>query len=101
LAVVTEPLDEFLANPEAADTALVIEISDSTLRLDRTRKAPIYGAAGIPEYWILNLRDRALEMHREPTPDGYGYIKRIDERASVRPLHADVEVTVADLLPRG
>lgn len=54
--------------PEAA--LLVVEVSLSTLRQDRLRKARIYSRAGIPEYWIVNVEARCLEVHRHPEGDG-------------------------------
>lgn len=60
-------------HPGPADVALVIEVADSSLSLDRNRKQTIYAAAGIPEYWIVNLDQRCIEAYREPsaaTPSG-------------------------------
>ena len=45
---------------------LVIEVADSTLVQDRITKAAIYATAGIPEYWIVNLRDDRVETYRLP-----------------------------------
>jgi Uma2 family endonuclease len=53
-------------HPVAADVVLVIEVADSTLERDRTSKQRIYARAGIAIYWILNLRDRQLEVYTEP-----------------------------------
>jgi Uma2 family endonuclease len=47
---------------------LVVEVADTTLQFDRTTKAALYARAGIPEYWIVNLADRVLEVHRQPAP---------------------------------
>ncbi len=54
-------------HPGPAETALVVEVADSSLALDRVTKARIYAAAGIPEYWIVNLIDRQIEVRREPS----------------------------------
>lgn len=86
---------------------LVVEVSDTTLVLDRQQKAGLYARAGIPEYWILNLLERALEIYRNPAPSpdhplGYGYrsSERLDASASVVPLAASATlIAVADLLP--
>lgn len=48
--------------------ALVIEVADESLRFDRGTKAPLYARAGIPEYWIVNLSETAIEVHRDPDP---------------------------------
>jgi Uma2 family endonuclease len=58
-------------SPEPADIALVVEISDTSLGEDR-KQAALYAAAGIPVYWIVNLVDRQVEVHSEPSPVGYG-----------------------------
>jgi Uma2 family endonuclease len=64
------------------DSALVIEVSDSSLAYDRTVKAAIYAAAGVPVYWIVNIPDRVLEVRRNRfTPDGgtprYGVVESL------------------------
>ncbi len=58
------------AKPRAADLLLLIEVSDTTLERDRDVKRPLYAEANISEYWILNLIDDTLEVHRQPQPDG-------------------------------
>ncbi len=99
-AVLKKPVLEFDKYPEASEIEFVIEVADSSLTLDRSRKARIYGAAGIAEYWVVNLRDRTIEAHREPQPDGFGFVKRYDAKSALTPLFTDVEVFVSDLLPR-
>ncbi|MEG4502371.1 Uma2 family endonuclease [Microcoleus sp. F6_B4] len=59
--------DNYLSShPQPADILLVIEVSDSTLKYDRTTKLPLYAETGISNYWIFNLVDNQLEMHSEP-----------------------------------
>jgi Uma2 family endonuclease len=53
------------------DVGLIIEVSDTTLRYDRTVKLRIYARAHIPVYWILNLPERTLEVYTEPSGDEY------------------------------
>ena len=74
---------------------LIVEVSDSSLTLDRTEKASLYARAGIADYWILNLVERVLEVHREPTPGStapYGWRYRLIHRLAagdvVSPLAA-------------
>ena len=63
-------------HPGPADIGLVIEVSDSTLPGDRDDKGRIYASAGIPIYWIVNVRDRWVEVYSAPSGDIYG--KRVD-----------------------
>ena len=68
VSVVRGSTDEYSANHPTADTiALVVEVSDSTLRDDRGLKKQIYAHARIPEYWIINLIDQQLEVYQRPT----------------------------------
>ncbi len=52
---------------------LVIEVAGDSLRLDRQSKASLYARAGIPEYWIANLAEATVEVHREPDPAAGSY----------------------------
>ncbi len=53
-----------------ADVALVAEISDSSLQIDRKLKLRLYAQARIPVYWIVNLIDNRLEIYSDPFGDG-------------------------------
>jgi len=81
LAVVKgKPADYKHAHPTYA--VLVIEVAQSSLPYDRTVKTSLYAKAGIPEYWIVDLEHRQLEVYREPieSPDsafGYTYCVRL------------------------
>lgn len=106
LAVVAGGFRDYAAqHPTTA--VLVVEVADATLAYDRSTKGPLYARAGVPEYWIVNLPDRMLEVHREPAamaeqPLGHHYrsITRYTEGATVVPGAApDQAVRVADLLP--
>src|SRR5215467_13899211 len=68
VAVVTGVPREYLgAHPATA--ALAVEVAEATLRLDRV-KSGLYARAGIQDYWIVNLVERVLEVHREPHVGG-------------------------------
>lgn len=90
--------DYLVSHPSTA--LLVIEISDTTLQTDRDIKAAIYAQANIAEYWILNLSERNLEVHREPRNGRYNHIRILDEAQSVAPIAApDASIPIAELLP--
>jgi Uma2 family endonuclease len=71
LSDITEPQPDLMLARLPADIVLLIEVSDSTLSFDRQRKMPIYARHGIAEYWILNVRDRQLEVHHTPVNGTY------------------------------
>jgi Uma2 family endonuclease len=94
------PFDYVADHPTAADTLLLVEVADTTLWFDRTRKRPAYARAGVREYWILNLRDRQLEVYREPSGSRYRSATVYAEDEQVTPLAApNATLRVADLLP--
>jgi len=86
---------------------LLVEVADSSLSFDRRRKGSLYARAKVPEYWIVNLIDRVLEVHRNPQPAtgavfGWRYtqIRRLSPDETVTPLGApEARILVADLLP--
>ena len=55
---------------------LVVEVAGESLPLDRQAKAVLYARAGIPEYWIVNLAESTVEVHREPDPTTDSYRAR-------------------------
>jgi len=95
------------AGRHPARAELVIEVAESSLRFDRTTKASLYASAGVPDYWIVNLVDRVLDVHRQPVPDRdemfgwrYASIARLAPGDAVAPVRApDASIPVADLLP--
>ncbi len=68
--IVFEPVEKL--GPLAIErAALVVEVSDTTRREDLVRKPVLYGAAGAPEYWVVDLKSRVI--HRMSDPDESGY----------------------------
>ena len=86
---------------------LTVEVAESSLALDRERKGSLYARAGLPDYWVLNLIDRVLEVYRGPVPDsaapfGWRYARSevLDASAGVTPLAAPgSSIPVSQLLP--
>lgn len=65
--------DDFYSagHPGPADVLLLIEVSDSSLAYDHEIKLPLYSRCGIPEVWIVDLAAQCIEVHSEPSPQGY------------------------------
>jgi Uma2 family endonuclease len=79
---------------------LLIEVADSSLQDDRRIKGPLYAAAGVPEYWIVDLVAGAVEVHREPGSDGYASVARHGREATLTvPGFEDVVVAVGEIVP--
>jgi Uma2 family endonuclease len=83
-----------------ADMHLIVEVSDTTLWRDCNTKMKTYAAAGIPEYWVVDINARKLRVHRTPEATGYKDIVEYTETQSISPLAApDKTIAIADLLP--
>ena len=99
------PRDYLASHPSRP--VLVVEVSLTSLALDRSEKASLYARAGLEDYWIVNLVDHVLEVYRHPeieaaAPYGWRYATALTlgHRDRVRPLSAPhAEMLVADLLP--
>lgn len=104
VAVVRGDARDFLAD-HPATAALVVEIADASLELDRQLKARIYARAGITDYWIVNLIDRVVEVHRDPVVAGrrgsrYRDVTVMAASERLVPLAAPFSsILIADLLP--
>jgi Uma2 family endonuclease len=106
ISVAPGPLrDDSEAKPSSL--TLVVEIAESNLAIERDFKGSLYARAGVPEYWIVNLSARVLEIYREPGSDDsalYGWAYRVALRLGpdehVTPLAApSARILVADFLP--
>jgi Uma2 family endonuclease len=67
------PRDDFYSNqrPTPADTLLLVEVSDSTLRYDSRVKAPLYARHAIPEVWVVDVDGKRLRTFRQPVGETY------------------------------
>jgi Uma2 family endonuclease len=84
------------AHPD--DVMLVVEVSDTSLTFDRTTKLRLYASAGVPEYWIADTTQTALEVYRDAVGNGYRDRLAVPSSGTIAPLHfPDVIIAVADI----
>jgi Uma2 family endonuclease len=87
------------ANPVPADVFIVIEVSDSTLTHDRDTKGPMYAAAGIADYWIVDLVHSQVLVYREPIDGVYRDVQALAKGDTIRLLaFPDVTIAVSEIL---
>ena len=72
--------------PTARDVLLVIEVAESSLAYDCGEKADLYAAAGITDYWVINLPGRSIEVRRQPGAEGYQSVQTHAGQHEIRPL---------------
>lgn len=58
-------------HPVAADILWIIEVVDSSFEFDAIIKSEMYAKALIPEYWIVNLNSKQIEVYTKPNENGY------------------------------
>jgi Uma2 family endonuclease len=92
-------------NPDVA--ALIIEVADSSLEYDTTLKASLYARAGILDYWVIDLKQSVIIVHRSPCamPDrplhfGYSDMKTYQAHETIFPLALpETAIPVSELVP--
>src|SRR5262249_21150088 len=115
LSLTTDPMPDVAVVPggprdypqQPATALLVIEVSDTSLPIDTGIKTQFYAAAGIADYWVVDLNSRLLIVHRDPRTDpgspfgaSYGTVRTLAPGQSVSPLAAaHATVNVSDFLP--
>jgi Uma2 family endonuclease len=89
-----------IAHPTASEVLLLIEITDSTTDNDRGIKIPLYARSMIPEVWAIDVTENILEVYRQPTPNGYILILKLDRCQEIAPIaFPDFTISVGALLP--
>lgn len=102
LAVVPGRIGDY-AKAHPTEAVLVVEVSDTTLFFDRTTKAEVYAAAGIPVYWVIDVDGRVVHEFRDPAPlppGGTAYRTHTEHKdGGTLAGPSGAAVAVADLLP--
>jgi Uma2 family endonuclease len=69
-----ESSDYFYRHPGPQDIALLIEVADTSLQIDRVIKARLYARCGIELYWVVDIPGRRIIVYRNPGPDEYNSV---------------------------
>lgn len=87
------------AHPTAEDVHLAVEVYDSSLRIDRLVKLPIYARQGVQEVWIVDIAAGEIGVHRDPHDGAYRLNDVVRGGESLAPVDfPDVVFTVEELL---
>jgi Uma2 family endonuclease len=90
-----------------ARAALIVEVAEASLAFDRSHKGSLYARAAVPDYWIVNVGRRLLEVYREPVaaPSArfgwkYARVRTLKDDAAISPLAAPrAAIAVGHLFP--
>lgn len=87
------------AHPMAGDVIFLVEVAESSLEYDRKAKIPLYSRHGLPEVWLVNLREDVLEIYRRPSPRGYLDVRQLGRGKTVFPqAFPDLKIKVDEIL---
>lgn len=79
---------------------LLVEVAESSRRKDREVKAGIYAAAGVIEYWLVDLIDRKVEVWSAPESGRYTRHVTASPGDTLTPVaFPDLQVRVDDIFP--
>jgi len=91
------PRDHLADHPH--DAVLVVEVAESSLAYDRGRKLRMYASCGVPEYWVVNIPERCVEVYRDPQHNGYAHCHRYEPGQSIQlASFSDVSLAVSEFL---
>ena len=86
----SEPAPDFTVVPSAdydldhpSEAYLVVEVAESSLATDRGRKLPLYASCAVPEYGVVNLPERCVELYTAPSPGSYQHAARYERGQSI------------------
>ena len=71
------------SHPGPEDVLLLIEVADTTEDYDREIKMPLYALSGIAEVWLVALVSGVIEVYRDPSPDGYREVQRVQREQHI------------------
>ena len=86
LVVTKKSIREYTTTPSPTDLQLVIEISDSTVKFDRSVKADLYARAKIVEYWMIDIPGNQVLVHRDPRDGKYQTVMSARSDETISPL---------------
>ncbi len=94
---VVPPGDYDLDHP--GEAYLIVEVAESSLAMDRGKKLRLYASCAIPEYWVVNLPERCIEVYTQPSPGAYARVERYECGQSIALVaFPDVAFAVSDIL---
>ena len=95
------PREDFYASahPGPEDVLLLIEVAETSAEYDREVKIPLYARFGIGEVWLVDLEGKAIEVYRNPSPEGHREVQTLGRDARLSPdSFPDLELPVEQIL---
>jgi Uma2 family endonuclease len=92
------PLGDYL-DDHPSQAHLIVEVAESSLAKDRGRKLRLYATCKVPEYWVVNLVERCVEVYRGVDAATYAQMERYEPGQSIQLLaFSEVRIAVSDFM---
>jgi Uma2 family endonuclease len=89
ISVLKPRADDYMQSlPTAEDVLLLIEVADTSLYYDRSIKLPLYAKHQIPEVWLIDVKEKRLDIYQQPDKDYYRLHIRPKAEEVIQPLLA-------------
>jgi Uma2 family endonuclease len=75
-------------HPSPADILLLVEVAQSSLTVDLGKKLRVYAAAGVPEYWVVDVAKRVIIVHRDPAGGAFRQVETFAAGSKIAPISA-------------
>jgi Uma2 family endonuclease len=99
IAILREDKPEYgRRHPRGDELALAVEVAEDSLSFDLSRKAQIYANAGVPEYWVVDLKQRLVVCHYEPRAGIYRLVRIFSPEDELPLRSAAQKIAVSDIL---
>lgn len=85
-------------HPYAEDVFLVVELSNTSLAKDLDPKRRLYATAGIPEYWVINLKTQQVIVFKHPEQGDYQTRQDLADGDIQLDAFPDVTISISRLL---
>ena len=100
IIALAKPYDQFEERAKPHEILLLIEIADSSIRLDKQKKLSLYARAGIVEYWVVDIQSRQVTVYRDPADGNYRSISELNDEEFITASASPASRTlISDLLP--
>lgn len=87
------------AHPTVTDILLLIEVADTSVGFDRDVKVSLYARSGVPEVWLVDLTAACVDVYRQPSPEGYLEVRRLQRDQRLMPLSLpDIDLSIEQIL---
>lgn len=87
IAVLKPRADDYMQSlPTALDVLLIIEVADTSLYYDRNIKLPLYARHQVPEVWLIDVKEKRLDIYQQPDNDYFRLHIRPKAKEEIQPL---------------